>query len=78
MTACWCGEKNPAFSNDGLESGCGGTGTLHCYCGGDQCVCHNHGEVDCDGCEDCEERDDSYDDDPADVGPEPEPGQWDE
>lgn len=41
---------------------CGGTGSLDCYCGGDLCVCHNHGEVECYGCEDCEGRDD-FDDD---------------
>lgn len=28
---------------------------LYCICGGDFCVCHNHGEVECDGCEDCED-----------------------
>lgn len=55
---CWCGEKNPAYSDDGLESGCGGTGVRQCFCGGDQCVCHYHGEVECDGCEDCEGADD--------------------
>lgn len=55
MVKCWCGETDAYFSDedDGLESGCGGSGVLHCYCGGDLCVCHNHGEVECPGCEDC-------------------------
>lgn len=60
MARCWCGATGNAedlFSSDGLEDGCGGTGTLHCFCGGDNCVCHYHGETECDGCEDC----DSYD-----------------
>lgn len=68
---CWCGEKNAHFSDEPHRSGgCGGTGTLHCYCGGDQCVCHNHGEVECDGCEDCDVGDgfeDDYDDDYAEM-----------
>ena len=49
---CWCGEKDPYCAP--VEGTCGGTGMLICYCGGDQCVCHNHGEVECFGCEDCE------------------------
>lgn len=39
---------------DELEHGCSGTGTVHCWCGGDMCVCHHHGEVPCFGCPDCE------------------------
>ena len=54
MRPCWCGEKDPFYSDNGLVEGCGGTGTVECLCGGDQCVCHNHGEVECDGCEDCD------------------------
>lgn len=52
---CWCGASDPYYADqaDGLEYTCAGTGTLHCLCGGDQCVCHNHGEVACDGCADC-------------------------
>jgi hypothetical protein len=47
--------------DDGLDHCCGGTGTLHCDCGGDFCVCHHHGSIDCDGCEDCEaDEDDDY------------------
>lgn len=57
---CWCGVKNPFFSRH-LDQTCGGAGVLHCYCGGDLCVCHNHGEVECDGCEDCEETSDGSD-----------------
>lgn len=63
---CWCGAKG-AYEDlcdlTALEEGCGGTGTIHCYCGGDQCVCHNHGSMDCDGCEDCgQDVDDDYED----------------
>lgn len=49
---CWCGVKNPYFAE--VHGTCGGTGMIDCHCGGDQCVCHNHGEVECYGCEDCE------------------------
>lgn len=31
---------------EGLDPGCGGTGVLHCYCGGDFCVCGNFGVPD--------------------------------
>lgn len=57
---CWCGAENPycADVEDGLDETCGGSGVLHCYCGGDLCVCHNHGEVQCDGCPDCDFDDD--------------------
>lgn len=58
---CWCGAELDEEALDEmiaeLPSTCGGTGTLRCECGGDLCVCHNHGEVDCDGCRDCEPRD---------------------
>jgi len=53
---CWCGCENPHY-DDSLEETCGGYGMLNCYCGGDQCVCHWHGGIECDGCEDCEEND---------------------
>lgn len=64
---CWCGVKNPYFSDD-LDTRCDGSGMLYCHCGGDLCVCHWHGEVQCIGCEDCEANDDRdnfgiYDDD---------------
>lgn len=55
---CWCGEEHPHYDDDTLDSTCGGTGEVHCYCGGDFCVCHNHGSVPCHGCEDCEADDD--------------------
>lgn len=29
---------------------CSGDGTVDCYCGGDFCVCDNHGERDCPTC----------------------------
>ena len=51
---CWCGVSRPWFSTDDLDPTCAGTGALQCYCGGDQCICHWHGEIDCDGCPDCE------------------------
>lgn len=53
--SCWCGEKRAWFSELHLESGCAGTGYLHCFCGGDFCVCHNHGGTECPGCDDCED-----------------------
>ncbi len=49
---CWCGIKNPYYAP--LPRRCGGSGVLDCHCGGDQCVCHNHGEVECFGCPDCQ------------------------
>lgn len=53
---CWCGEPHPwcADTRSGLRRRCGGTGMLDCECGGDQCACHNHGEVECWGCIDCD------------------------
>lgn len=53
VAPCWCGEKCAWFSFD-TESHCCGTGSLSCLCGGDFCVCHNHGETECPGCSDCE------------------------
>lgn len=51
-----------AGENDGLRQRCGGTGTLECNCGGDQCYCGNFGEAECFGCPDCEgERDEDWD-----------------
>jgi hypothetical protein len=64
---CWCGvEASPEelFNNSFLDATCGGSGTLHCYCGGDLCVCHNHGEQDCPGCPDCREPEPGLDDFP--------------
>jgi hypothetical protein len=58
---CWCGEIG-WFSNEVFDEPCGGLGILHCHCGGDLCVCHWHGETQCDGCVDCREADE-YDDD---------------
>lgn len=58
---CWCGAKgkpSELFDDSGLPRTCGGMGVLNCECGGDLCVCHHHGEVDCYGCEDCEGDDD--------------------
>ena len=65
---CWCGARgtfDQLFDQSVfLNGGCGGTGTLQCECGGDICVCHNHGEVECPGCPDCE-HEDEWDYDPA-------------
>ena len=65
---CWCGEIGTAeqmFSDDDLDATCGGTGTLYCYCGGDFCICHFHGETECDGCEECSGGfADEYEDEP--------------
>jgi hypothetical protein len=30
---------------------CNNTGFVNCYCGGDLCVCHNHGEKPCRACD---------------------------
>lgn len=56
---CWCGAEgtyDELFSDD-LDESCCGTGSLNCYCGGDFCVCHNHGETECPGCDDCDHDD---------------------
>lgn len=45
---CWCGEPHPYYAP--IRRTCGGTGHVDCLCGGDFCVCHNHGEVECYGC----------------------------
>lgn len=53
---CWCGAVGTykeLFDDSGLEEVCGGLGILNCFCGGDQCVCHHHGEAPCGGCEYC-------------------------
>src|SRR5690348_6121104 len=39
--------------DDLYYAGCGGTGMLECYCGGDFCCCELQGEVRCPGCLDC-------------------------
>lgn len=56
IITCWCGTKgtyDKLFDDSGLPPTCGGSGHLHCECGGDLCVCHHHGETECPGCEDC-------------------------
>lgn len=58
---CWCGEQQAWYSLSFLRRRCGGSGYLSCYCGGDFCVCHHHGEAECFGCADCESPgDDDY------------------
>lgn len=68
IITCWCGVKgtyDELFSDP--DEGCGGTGYVDCYCGGDQCVCHHHGqEIECPGCDECPEHDDDYDDESED------------
>ena len=57
---CWCGAVGTyeeLFDVNHLDTTCGGSGVLYCYCGGDFCMCHYHGELDCDGCEDCDDLD---------------------
>lgn len=57
IITCWCGVQGTAdelFAPEWKNRGCGGTGTVDCLCGGDFCVCHNHGSVECDGCLDCD------------------------
>lgn len=64
MIECWCGAVGTyeeLFSEEGISPTCGGTGTLYCECGGDTCVCHHHGSVDCDGCVDCSSGVDFHD-----------------
>ena len=39
---------------------CGGMGIFRCECGGDFCACANEGEIDCDGCPDCEPDDEWF------------------
>lgn len=63
---CWCGAVgtfNEMFDDDVYSKTCGGSRWLHCKCGGDFCVCHHHGEVECGGCEDCDVDDGDYDED---------------
>jgi len=47
-----CGIENAHHAR--VLAGCFGAGIVDCLCGGDGCVCHNHGLVDCEGCVDCE------------------------
>jgi len=63
LITCWCGATGTyeeLFDETGLPpGGCGGIGILNCECGGDLCVCHHHGEVECPGCRDCEDADEN-------------------
>ena len=52
-------DELPEHDPDDLEDGCGGTGILHCFCGGDFCACGDD-EVECPGCEDCENADSEW------------------
>lgn len=64
IITCWCGAKgtyDELFDSAVFEQSCGGSGYLECECGGDLCVCHHHGELECPGCNDCEHGDDGYD-----------------
>lgn len=62
VVRCWCGVEGPydELHDDAVfDQDCGGSGVLYCECGGDLCVCHNHGEVPCPGCDDCDDRRDT-------------------
>lgn len=64
MTKCWCGIRDAYFAPVGGT--CAGTGSLDCICGGDFCICCNHGEVECDGCRDCRNIDEHWEYDEVD------------
>lgn len=53
---CWCGVSKAYFAPI-PKGGCDGHGYFDCHCGGDLCVCHWHGEIECPGCPDCEPED---------------------
>jgi hypothetical protein len=60
IITCWCGASGTyedLFDDACLDDNCNGLRTLNCYCGGDFCVCHHHGEVECPGCPHCEPDD---------------------
>lgn len=67
IITCWCGAQGTAkelFDAEVYTLGpCGGLGQLYCECGGDLCVCHNHGWVECPGCEDCEPEHEGWESD---------------
>lgn len=56
---CWCGVERPYYAP--VQKRCGGDGYVNCFCGGDFCVCHHHGEIECDGCPDCRDDDEEED-----------------
>lgn len=60
---CYCGEHRAWFSREPYEETCDGLGLLNCFCGGDMCVCHHHGETECLGCVECAEEGDMPDED---------------
>jgi hypothetical protein len=64
LITCWCGAtgtESELFDDAVYDGPCGGTGFLYCHCGGDQCVCHHHGqEVECPGCDDCGGEEDDW------------------
>lgn len=47
-----CKEKRAFFAPP--RGDCNGHGSIECRCGGDQCVCHNHGAAECAGCPECD------------------------
>lgn len=56
---CWCGAVGEYAAMHERQSGeCDGDGHVDCLCGGDLCVCHNHGEIECFGCRACRWGDD--------------------
>lgn len=61
LITCWCGAAGTfeeLFDSAVFQNTCGGLGILECRCGGEFCVCHHHGQLECPGCADCECDDD--------------------
>lgn len=68
--------ENPRKSFTVAGEGCGGLGMLNCFCGGDICACEANGEIDCPGCDEClelEESDEMEEPEPAQSIPQPKP-----
>lgn len=63
---CWCGEPHPYYDYDQIAEECDGSGVVSCLCGGDQCVCHHHGDAPCAGCVFCDNADEDYVEDDCD------------
>src|SRR5579885_3616338 len=52
IITCWCGAMgtfDELFAPEVYEENCGGSGVLHCFCAGDFCCCHHHGQLECPG-----------------------------
>ncbi len=56
IITCYCGDQgtyDELFNDSNAADGCGGSGRIQCYCGGDFCACHHHGSYECPGCDEC-------------------------